>query len=40
LTPKDAHSSRHGYMSDRSGQVITYHKRSGEVSRIRVRPII
>ncbi len=38
LPPKDRYSSRHGYGADRSGQIVTYNKNKGEVSRIRIRP--
>lgn len=38
LAPKDAHSSRGGYNSNRGANVITYHKNFGEVSRYTVRP--
>lgn len=38
LSPKDAHSSRGGYNSNRGANVITYHKKFGEVSRYTVRP--
>ncbi len=38
LAPKDAHSARGGYNSNRGANVITYHKKFGEVSRYTVRP--
>lgn len=36
LAANDAHGSREGYMSGRDAQVITYSKRFGEVSRLRI----
>jgi hypothetical protein len=36
LASPDAHSSREGYISGRDAQVITYSKRFGEVSRLRI----
>jgi len=36
LAAKDAHASRHGYMSDRSAQVINYHREAGEIGRVRI----
>lgn len=38
LAAKDAHASRGGWLADRSAQVITYHKRHGEVARLRITP--
>lgn len=38
LAAPDAHASRGGWMSGRDAQVITYHKRWGEVGRIRISP--
>lgn len=38
LAAADAHASRHGYMSDRRADVITYDKQFGEVGRITVSP--
>ncbi|MGT0185466.1 winged helix-turn-helix domain-containing protein, partial [Salmonella enterica subsp. enterica serovar Enteritidis] len=36
LAAKDEYSSKGGYYSGRSANVITYHKRYGEVSRISI----
>jgi len=36
LAAKDAHAARNGYMSDRSAQVINYHRDAGEVGRVRI----
>lgn len=38
LAAKDNYAASHGYMAGRDAQVITYSKRFGEVSRIRVSP--
>jgi hypothetical protein len=38
LAPKDAYSARGGYGSKRGANVITYHKKYGEVSRLTIRP--
>ena len=38
LAANDAHSSRHGYVSERSAQSITYHENYGEVARNIVVP--
>lgn len=38
LAANDAHSSRHGYVSERSAQAITYHVEFGEVARNTVVP--
>lgn len=38
LAAKDAYASRGGWLADRSAQVITYHKRHGEVARLRITP--
>lgn len=38
LASSDAHASRHGYMSDRSAKVITYHKEYGEVGTVQINP--
>lgn len=38
LAANDAHSSRHGYVSERSAQAITYHVQYGEVARNTVVP--
>lgn len=40
LAGKDSHSVRGGYVSQRGANVITYSKKSGEVSRITIRPEI
>lgn len=36
LAARDAYASRGGWMSDRSAQVITYHRELGEVGRVRI----
>lgn len=38
LAANDAHSARHGYVSERSAQAITYHVQYGEVARNTVVP--
>jgi len=38
LSAKDAHSARGGYSSKRGANVVTYHKKYGEVSRMTIRP--
>ncbi|NML34932.1 winged helix-turn-helix domain-containing protein [Paraburkholderia antibiotica] len=38
LAANDAHSARHGYVSERSAQAITYHAQYGEVARNTVVP--
>lgn len=38
LAPKDAYSARGGYASKRGANVVTYHKKYGEVSRLTIRP--
>jgi hypothetical protein len=38
LAANDAHSARHGYVSERSAQAITYHAQYGEVARNIVTP--
>lgn len=38
LAAPDAYASRGGWMSQRSAQVITYHKDYGEVGRVRITP--
>ena len=38
LAARDAHSTRGGYQSKRGANVIVYHKKFGEVSRITIRP--
>ncbi len=38
LAAPDAYASRGGWMSGRDAQVITYHRRHGEVGRVRVSP--
>ena len=38
LAAKDAYSARGGYSSERGANVITYHKKFGEVSRNTLRP--
>ena len=38
LAAADAYASRGGWISDRSAQVITYHKEYGEAGRIRLTP--
>jgi hypothetical protein len=38
LAANDAHSARHGYVSERSAQAITYHAAFGEVARNTVCP--
>jgi hypothetical protein len=38
LAANDAHSARHGYVSERSAQAITYHAEYGEVARNIVTP--
>jgi len=38
LAAQDAYASRHGYSSQRSAQVITYHCDYGEVGRVRLTP--
>ena len=38
LAAADAYASRGGWISDRSAQVITYHKEYGEVGRVRLTP--
>lgn len=38
LAAPDAYASRGGWMSGRDAQVITYHKRHGEVGRLRISP--
>lgn len=38
LAAPDAYSSGGGWMSSRSAQVITYHKKYGEVGRVRITP--
>ena len=36
LSGKDAYSSRHGHDSGRDAQVITYHKKFGDVGRLKI----
>lgn len=38
LAAPDAHASRGGWMSGRSADVITYHRKHGEVSRLTISP--
>lgn len=38
LAAPDAHASRGGWMSGRDAQVITYHRKHGEVGRVRISP--
>jgi hypothetical protein len=38
LSPMDAYAARGGWLSGRSAQVITYHKKHGEISRCRITP--
>jgi len=38
IAANDSHSARHGYVSERSAQVITYHREFGEVARNIVVP--
>lgn len=38
LAAPDSHSARHGYVSERSAQTITYHAKYGEVARNTVTP--
>jgi hypothetical protein len=38
LAARDAHSARHGYISERTAQAITYHSIFGEVARSVVMP--
>lgn len=38
LAPKDAHSARGGYHSERGASVISYHKNHGEIMRNTLRP--
>jgi hypothetical protein len=38
LAAPDAYASRGGWISGRDAQVITYHKRHGEVGRLRISP--
>lgn len=38
LAARDHYASTHGYVSQRGAKCITYHKESGEVSRITIRP--
>lgn len=38
LAESDSYSSRHGFISGQEAQVITYHKKHGEVSRLVVSP--
>ncbi len=38
LAAPDAHASRGGWLSERSGKSISYHKRYGEVTRTRITP--
>lgn len=40
LAARDAHASYGGYHSERSSDVITYHKEHGEISRCTVRPLL
>lgn len=40
LAAPDAYASRGGWLSGRDAQVITYHKRFGEVGRVRVSPLM
>lgn len=38
LAAKDAYASRHGFMSGRSAQAITYHAEHGDVGRVVIQP--
>jgi hypothetical protein len=38
LAAPDAHSSRHGYNSERQVRVMTYHQKYGEVGRVVITP--
>lgn len=38
LSAPDAYASRHGFISGRDAQVITYHREFGDVGRVRISP--
>lgn len=38
LAARDAHSARHGYVSERQASAITYHRKFGQVGRVIVTP--